>query len=204
MTLPVRQSRRYGPVAAGALLATRSSVEGIALEVRDDGVDLALRPAVADRRHRGAAVPEDGLELLRVRRQRIADERRADEALRLRAVALGAAGGELLLAERDRRERGLVLDPRRVVRLREHLHGLGHLRVKVAAELRALALEDTEGDARVRRDLEPGVVRLARDRVRLRPERRDPPRVRDVRGVDVEQHEPVLRDDHLVEGERAV
>src|SRR4051812_26549960 len=165
MTLPVRQSRRYGAVAAGALLATRSSAEGVALEVGDDRVDLLLRPAVAHRRHRRAAVAEDRQELLRIRCDRVARELRADEALRLRAMALGAAGGELLLAERDRREAGLVLGPRRVVGLRQHLHRLRHLRVEVAAELRALALEDAEGHVRVRVDLEPGVVRLAGNRI---------------------------------------
>src|SRR4051794_18657618 len=99
MTLPVRQSRRYGAVAAGALLATRSSAERVALEVGDDRVDLLLRPAVAHCGHRGAAVPEDWLELLRVGHDRAPRELWTDEALRLRAVALGATGVELLLAE---------------------------------------------------------------------------------------------------------
>ena len=54
------------------------------------------------------------------------------------------------------------------------------------------------------RDLEPGVVRVARDGVELAAELRDPPRVRDVLGVDVERHRRVHRDDHLLVGERRV
>src|SRR5437016_2563308 len=93
MTLPCRQSRRYG-TTAGALLATRSSVEGLALEVGGDRVDLLLRPAVPDGRHRAEPVLEDRLDLRRIRRDGAVGDLGSDEPFRLRAVALGAGRDE--------------------------------------------------------------------------------------------------------------
>ena len=49
--------------------------------------------------------------------------------------------------------------------------------------------------------LEPGLVRVARDRVHLAAELRDPPRVGDVVGGDVERDGHADRDDHLLVGE---
>src|SRR5438105_2227260 len=104
MTLPVRQSRRYG-TTAGALLATRSS-EGVGLEVGDERGDLRVGPALADGRHHADPVVEDRRQGRRVGCRGQADERRADEALRLGAVTLGAGGVELEAAEVDRGEAG--------------------------------------------------------------------------------------------------
>src|SRR3954469_14785278 len=196
MTLPRRQLRRYGATAAGALLATRSSGEGVALEVGDERGDLLVVPALADRRHRADPVVDDRLERLRARHRRVADERRADEALRLRAVALGAARGELLLAHLHRRERRLLLEPALVVGRRDDLDRLGHLRVEQPAELRTLSLVDRAGVLLA--DLEPGMVGLTGDRVGLRAEGRDPPAVRDVLRRDRQEDELAGGDGQLV------
>src|SRR4051812_37973131 len=98
--------------------------------------------------------------------------RRADPGLALRCERL--LGAEDVLA--------LVLDPRLVLVDGEGDHARAHVSVVVTTELRALALVD----ARLR-DLEPGFVRVARRRVGLAAELRDPPRVDDVRGVDLER-----------------
>ena len=86
-------------------------------------------------------------------------------------------------------------------------HAGVHVGVVAAAQLGALAGEDdlllTLGD-RVRRDLEPGLVRVARDRVELAAELRDPPGVDDVVGGDVQQHGHADRHDHVGVDEQVV
>src|SRR5690349_21225185 len=66
---------------------------------------------------------------------------------------------------------------------RDGVHLGEHVGVVVAAELRALALVDAG-----LRDLEPGVVVVAGDRVGLSAELGDPPRVGHVRRVDLQDH----------------
>src|SRR5438105_14041415 len=90
---------------AVSLAATGSSSDDVAPEVREERVELLLRPAVGDRRHDArdvrlvAAVPDDRLELLPVGEDRAPGDRRAVVALALQAVALGADAGPLGLPE---------------------------------------------------------------------------------------------------------
>ena len=73
-----------------------------------------------------------------------------------------------------------------------------HVRVAAPAELRAVAAEDVAAARpELRRDLEPRVVRVARDGVELAAELRDPPGVGDVLRADVERDGRLRGDDHL-------
>src|SRR3954453_2098627 len=99
---------------------------------------------------------------------------------------LGLPRGQVLL-ELRRRHRADVRD---------------HVGVVAPAELRAVPAE--LGAGQIARDLEPGVVRVARDGIELAAQLRDPPRVRDVLRADVERDRRVDRDDQLGVGEDGV
>src|SRR6478609_529506 len=94
------------------------------------------------------------------------------------------------------------LDELLVLRRRDRPHARGHVRVVAPAQLGALAGERLARE--LAGDLEPGVVRVARDRVELAAELGDPPGVRDVLGVDGQRDRRVDRGDHLLVGERRV
>src|SRR4051812_8301127 len=110
--------------------------------------------------------------------------------VRCRAEALlallgqGDLGGDDVLA--------LVLDPGLVLVDREGDHTCAHVSVVVTTELCALALVDAGLG-----DLEPGLVGVARRGVGLAAELRDPPRVDDVRGVDLQRDRGVDRHVHV-------
>src|SRR6476469_2433782 len=120
-------------------------------------------------------------------------------AARLQALldALALAGGGLVGPP----DRGaLAVEPGFEVVGRHRGHFGDHVGVVAPAELGALTREGGAGE--LAGDLEPGVVRVARDGVEIAAELRDPPGVGDVLGVDVEGDGRVDRDDHLLVGER--
>jgi hypothetical protein len=83
--------------------------------------------------------------------------------------------------------------------LRRHRADMGaHLGVVAPAELGALAAEDARS-----LDTEPAVVRVARNRVGLAAELRDPPRVHDVAAPDIQPDRRPRGDDQLLVGEQA-
>ena len=182
----------------GVRVDDRSSRSNAAILAREHlvevGADLAARARLGQRVAGAAAgAREHGLAGVGVRgggrrrgRRRAARGGRRDRVL----VAVGRGG---LVGGLDAR---LLGDDPRLVLLDGHDADLGeHVRVAAAAELGALALVDAEA---VR--LEPGLVRVAGDRVELAAELGDPPRVRDVLGADVEGHRGVDGDDHLLVG----
>src|SRR5919206_1396663 len=83
-----------------ALAATRASslVEAL-LQIADRRLQLALRPVLADCRHRPGAVADDRPEPLGVPEQRVRRDVRPDVALRGQSVALRADSLERLLPE---------------------------------------------------------------------------------------------------------
>ncbi len=102
---------------------------------------------------------------------------------------------------------GLAVAPGLPLVVRQADHAAEHVGVVAAAQLGALALIDHAVGAlgqRIERDLEPRLVRIARDRVHLAAERGDPPRVHDVLGLDVERDRHPDRHVHVVVGEDAV
>src|SRR3712207_1514160 len=112
-------------------------------DVPEERVDLIVRPVLADRRHRAAALADELLERLPVGEQRVPRDARADEALAVRPVALRARRRPLLGAELGRLALLLLLllrEPRVELLARHHLDGRLHRRVLDAAELGALAL----------------------------------------------------------------
>src|SRR4029453_7626156 len=94
---------------------------------------------------------------------------------------------------------GLVAVPALELVIRDRLDGGVHVRVLVAAELAALALERPGSVG-----AEPEGGRLAGDRVELALERRDPPAVVDVFGIDQELDVAVDRNPHLLDLDDAV
>src|SRR5215212_10934025 len=104
-----------------------------------------------------------------------------------------ACGGEL--GGRDRRRELLLRlgEPVRVLLLTDHPHRDRHVGVAVAAELRALPVEDA-----LLVGLEPGLVEPARDRVQPLSERGYGEVVENVRGRHLEPHDLADGHDHLV------
>src|SRR6478609_142702 len=86
------------------------------------------------------------------------------------------------------------LDELLVLRRGDRPHASGHVRVVAPAQLGALAGERLARE--LAGDLEPGVVRVARDGVELAAELRDPPRMGDVLPEDVERDRRVDRHVH--------
>ena len=91
---------------------------------------------------------------------------------------------------------GLLVVPGLPLVERQRDHARVHVGVVAPAQLGALAAED----ARLG-DLEPGLVRVARERVHLAAQLRDPPRVLDVVRADVERHGHAHRHVHVRVGE---
>ena len=89
----------------------------------------------------------------------------------------------------------LRLDPRLVCLRLDDRHLRRHRVVAAAAELGALALERARLGG-----LEPGLVLVARNGVELAAQRRDPPRVDDVVGLQRQHHRRVAGHHHLLEG----
>src|SRR3954453_5836161 len=87
-------------MGASALVATLAPSPGEALRVRDQRVDLRVRPRVADGGHVAAAFAQQRLDPPPVGEQRVAAECRPDELL-VEVVALLAHARPLLLAELD-------------------------------------------------------------------------------------------------------
>src|SRR5918999_2199493 len=110
MTRPRRQSDRYGSTAALAI--TRRRVD-VLPQVLDQGPYLFVRPAPGDRRHLVAAVPDELLERLRLREQRVVRDLRRKVAFALEPVALGARAFPFGTAEVLRRavEPSFVIGP---------------------------------------------------------------------------------------------
>src|SRR5713101_1441704 len=156
-TLPRFQSST-GTVSALAATRRRSLVDAL-LEVREQRLQLLLRPAGADGRHPAAPLGHDLLEPGGLRDDRVCGDRGTVTALRLHAVAHRADALELRAAEVRLHGRGDV----RVVRLlRRRDHARAHRLVVEPAELGTLA--DVRPGAV---GLEPRVIRLAGDRVGL-------------------------------------
>ena len=138
-------------------------------------VHLALRPVLADRRHRAAPVADHLLDRRGVVEQPVARQARADVALAGEAVALRAGAAIRLLAEPGCPRCLLPRLPRepRVEGPGRHCLDLGpHHRVLDPAELGALAPVDPR-----RLCVEPRLVRHPGNGVELASESRDPPRV---------------------------
>src|SRR5438128_7568895 len=118
-TRPCVHGSRVG--SAVSLAATAASSDDVASEVREERVELLLRPAVRDRRHDAgnlrhvAAVADDRLELLAVGDDWARRDLRPVVALSLQAVALCAHADPLRAAELRLRLRG---EPPLEVRLR--------------------------------------------------------------------------------------
>src|SRR4051794_33798849 len=120
VTRPRRQSVRNGWTSAlTAMLPQR-------LRVRDQRVDLGVRPVARNGRHLADALAEDRLDALAVVQQRVAAERGPD-VRRVQAVAARADVVELLLAERHAarvrlplRDEAVVLAARHEVDVRGH------------------------------------------------------------------------------------
>src|ERR1039458_3445304 len=91
----------------------------------------------------------------------------------------------------------LVGKPRFELGRRDGLDGRDHARVPTPAEDRALPAVDPRLG-----DLEPGVVVVSGHRLELAAQRRDPPRVHDVLGDDVQGYGRVRGHDHLLVGIR--
>ena len=145
----------------------------------------------ADRRHLLAAVPD---QLLRdIVERPSGDRRRLVGSLALHAVALRADALEGLFADRTL-PCVCVARNRRYSGFETASTEASHERVLRAAELGALSGEQagTVG-------LEPRVVRPAGDGVDLAAERGDPPAVDHVGGDDLDVHDLVRRDDHVVD-----
>src|SRR3954469_10926269 len=113
---------------------------------------------------------------------------------RRRLVAVARHGRLLGLLD----EALLAHEPRLVLVRGHGPHAGDHVRVVAPAQLGALAAEDRPG--LVAGDLEPGLVRVAGDRVHLAAQLRDPPGVRDVLADDVQDDGGVDGDDHLLVG----
>ena len=67
------------PVGAVGGLSSRSPLGLEPLRVREERVDLLVRPGAADRGHRADALADERLEPVAVGERRVARERRADE-----------------------------------------------------------------------------------------------------------------------------
>src|SRR5438094_3785356 len=152
----------------------RSSLVDRRLRVPDERLDLRVAPALPDRRHLAEPVAHDRRDTRRLHEQRVGRQARTVAALALHSMAGRAHALELRPPEilpHRRAHVGLVLGRAR----RDHTRA--HRLVERAAELGALA------DVRAGTvGLEPGVVRLSRDRVGLAAELRDPPAVIHIRG----------------------
>src|SRR5215211_2928213 len=182
-----------------ALTATAApSLAEALLQVRDRRRQLLLGPVLADRRHLPRPVADHVPETLGVLQQRARRDVRADAALGREAVAFGAHA-----FERFPPERGPVVDaalyPRLVLGGRQHLDLRQHRGVLDAAELGTLAAEGSE-----LRGAEGRVVGLARDRVELAAERRNPPAVSDVAADDPQADGAVVRHAQVVDRDRPV
>src|SRR5215210_4958367 len=191
-----RQSARHGATGSALLAIVLRRLQR--LRVRDQRVDLLLRPVDADSRHLPLAVADDRLEALPLAEQRVAAELGTDERA-VEPVADEADALELLLPELldrvlARGDEGVVLGAW------DDLHEAEHLRVLDPAELGA------HGAVLALRRLEPRVVRLARDRVDLAAEVRHPPAVVDVAvgRVDPLTDDGVGRRRHRVDRDGAV
>src|SRR5579884_84978 len=172
-TRPRRQSARYGWAVSAPATTLRPLLREL-LRVRDERVDLVAGPVLADGRHQPGPVAQQRLDPLAVAEQRVAAERRADVLVR-EAVARLADALPLLAPQRVRpRCRRALRDERLVLRARHDVDDAGHQRMLDAAELRAAC--HIVADRRV----EPGVVRLAGDRVVLAAQVGHPPGVVDV------------------------
>src|SRR5262249_4863793 len=159
VTLPRRQWARNGWTSALTAMLVRQRVR-----VRDQRVDLLVRPVAADRRHLADALAQDRRDPLAVVDQRVVAERGADVP-RVEAVAARADVVEFFLAESDaRRVRLPVCDEAVVVAPRHDGDVRRHPRVLDAAQLRAAR------DVRAARRLEPRMVRPPGDGVDLAAE----------------------------------
>src|SRR3954468_13267612 len=200
VTLPRRQSARYGWTCWTSTAIRSTPARSELLRVEDEGVDLLVRPLGADRRHLALPVPEQQLEALPVGEQRVPAEVGPDVA-RAEPVALLADAPPLLAAEVDQpRVGGPVLDERLVLRAGHDLHPCSHRSVLDAAQLVAAGLVEAD------RRLEPRLVHLAGDRIELPAEVRHPPRVDDVgqRRADLLVDDVAGRGAHAVDRDRTV
>src|SRR3954452_13803376 len=174
VTLPRRQSARYGWTCWTSTAIRFTPARCELLRVEDEGVDLLVRPVDADRRHPALPMPGQKLEALPVGEQRVPAQVGPDVA-RAEPVTLLARTLPLLAAQVDQsRVGGTVLDERLVLGARHDLHPCSHRRVLDAAQL--VAASFVEADRR----FEPRLVHLARDRIELPAEVGHPPRVDDV------------------------
>src|SRR6266849_1831969 len=188
-TLPLFHVTGY---AASDLAATRAgSLVDRGLRVLDERCHLRVRPAVADGGHLDPAVPHDVGDARGLGEQRVVREGRAVAALTLHPVAHGAGPLELCAPERARR--GLARVRAEVGRARRD-HARAHRLVVEAAELGALPVVRADSVG-----LEPAVIRLARDRLDLPAELRDPPAVHDVVRLDGEENDLVGRHIQVVD-----
>src|SRR5215218_6069341 len=189
VTLPRRQSARYGCTCwtSTAIRVTARFRE--LLRIEDESVDLLVGPVMPDRRHLTLTVAQEQLEAPATREQRVPPQVGTDVA-RAEPVAFQADALPLLATEVDLPPgRRTAFDERAVLGRRHHLHPRCHRRVLNATQLIAASLVDAG------RRLEPRLVHLAGDRVVLPAEVRHPPGV-----DDVLQGRADLLVDHLVGG----
>src|SRR3954471_22261433 len=184
----VTSHRATRPLRQLTATAARSLVD-VRLRVRDERVDLVVRPRVADRRHQAASFAHDRCERRLLREDRVRAQGGTVPAFALHAVAGRARALELRAAELGARRRGCEL--RLVLGGVEGDDARLHLRVERAADEAAVPLV-RPGPV----DLEARVVDAAGNRLELAAELRDPEAVDHVAGHDGQAH---LRSDRDVE-----